>query len=72
MTLNRRRFLGGSIVGVSALATGLRGPAWAQGAAPAAVPSEAARPRMAHGVQSGDVTGDRAECSHSCARRSRR
>ena len=59
MTLSRRTFLGSSIVGVSALATGRRRPVWAQGA-PAAVTSEAARPRLAHGVQSGDVTGDRA------------
>src|SRR5437899_10674458 len=59
MTLSRRTFLGTSIVGVSALATGRRRPVWAQGA-PAAVTSEAARPRLAHGVQSGDVTGDRA------------
>jgi len=58
MRLSRRTFLGSSIVGVSALATG-RLPVWAQGA-PAAVTSEAARPRLAHGVQSGDVTGDRA------------
>jgi len=59
MTLSRRTFLGTSIVGVSALATGRRRPVWAQGP-PAAVTSEAARPRLAHGVQSGDVTGDRA------------
>ncbi len=59
MTLSRRTFLGSSIVGVSALATGRRRPVWAQGA-PATVTSEAARPRLAHGVQSGDVTGDRA------------
>jgi len=59
MTLSRRTFLGSSIVGASALATGRRRPVWAQGA-PAAVTSEAARPRLAHGVQSGDVTGDRA------------
>jgi len=59
MTLSRRTFLGSSIVGASALATGRRRPVWAQGA-PAAVTSEAARPRLAHGVQSGDVTVDRA------------
>jgi len=59
MTLSRRTFLGSSIVGVSALATGRRRPVWAQGA-PATVTPEAARPRLAHGVQSGDVTGDRA------------
>jgi alkaline phosphatase D len=58
MTLNRRRFLGSSIVGVSAFA-GRSRSAWAQGA-PATVTPEAARPRLAQGVQSGDVTGDRA------------
>ena len=58
MTLSRRTFLGGSIVGVGALAAGLRRPAWAQ--APAMVTSEAGRPRITYGVQSGDVTADRA------------
>src|SRR5262249_40111503 len=60
MTPSRRTFLGGSIVGVTTCASWLRRPAWAQGAAPAAVTSEAGRPRLPYGIQSGDVTADRA------------
>src|SRR5262249_48125894 len=36
------------------------GRSWAQGQAPAVVPSEGMRPALPNGVQSGDVTGDRA------------
>ncbi len=50
MTLSRRTFLAGSIVGVSAFAAGRRRPAWAQGPAPAVVPPEAGRPRIAYRV----------------------
>src|SRR5262245_43946597 len=59
--MNRRRFLRHSVLTVGGLALAApKRPAWAQGAAPAVVISEKMRPAIPYGVQSGDVTGDRA------------
>src|SRR5215472_15434601 len=59
--MNRRRFLSQSALAVGGLAASLaRRPVWAQGTAPAVVVPDAARPAVPYGVQSGDVTSDRA------------
>ena len=60
--MNRRRFLGQSALAIGGLAaTSLaRRPVWAQGTAPAVVTPDAMRPAIPYGVQSGDVTSDRA------------
>ena len=60
--MNRRRFLRQSALTVGGLATTsfVGRPAWAQGTAPAVVTSERMRPAIPYGVQSGDVTSDRA------------
>jgi alkaline phosphatase D len=54
--LTRRAFLSGSLLAAGSVAAG--GAAWAQ--APAVITSDAMRPQIALGVQSGDVSGDRA------------
>ena len=57
--MNRRRFLIHSAATVAGLGTGLaRRAAWAQ--APAVVTPDRQRPQIPYGVQSGDVTGERA------------
>ena len=56
--MNRRRFLVQCAVAAGSVATGR--PVWAQGTAPAVVTPDRQRPQMPYGVQSGDVTGDRA------------
>ena len=56
--ISRRSILKGTAVAAGGLLIG--GPSWAQGQAPAVVPSEGMRPVLPYGVQSGDVTGDRA------------
>jgi alkaline phosphatase D len=60
--MNRRRFLEKSALTIGGLATSslLRRPVWAQTTAPAVITSDAARPAIPCGVQSGDVSGDRA------------
>ena len=59
--MNRRRFLSQAALAVGGLAASLvRRPVWAQGAAPAVVTPDAARPAIPYGVQSGDVLSDRA------------
>ncbi len=60
--MNRRRFLGQGALAVGSLATTslVRRPVWAQGTAPAVVTSDRMRPAIPYGVQSGDVTSDRA------------
>jgi alkaline phosphatase D len=60
--MNRRRFLGRSLVAAGGVAAGAltRRPAWAQGPAPAVVTPDRMRPAVPYGVQTGDVTGDRA------------
>ena len=60
--MNRRRFLEKSALTIGGLATSslLRRPVWAQTTAPAVITSDAARPAIPFGVQSGDVSGDRA------------
>src|SRR5262245_48307989 len=57
--ISRRTFLRGATLGATGLAIG-RASAWAQDKAPAAAPSDAARPTMPYGIQSGDVLADRA------------
>jgi len=59
--MDRRGFLKSSALGVSGLAAESfrRRPVWAQGA-PAVVTPDRMRPGMPYGVQSGDVTGERA------------
>jgi alkaline phosphatase D len=57
--MNRRRFLVRSAAALGSLTAGLMQPsAWAQ--APAVVAPDRNRPQIPYGVQSGDVTGDRA------------
>jgi alkaline phosphatase D len=58
--MNRRRFLMRSALTLGGLATGAGPVRWAAAQAPAVVTPDGARPRMPSGVQSGDVTGDRA------------
>ena len=60
--MNRRRFLKQSALAAGSLATAslARRPAWAQATAPAVVTSDRMRPAVPYGVQSGDVTSDRA------------
>jgi len=57
--MNRRRFLLQSAAALGGLTSGLtRSSAWAQ--APAVVTPDRLRPQIPYGVQSGDVTGERA------------
>jgi alkaline phosphatase D len=56
--ISRRSILKGAAVAAGSLVVG--GRSWAQGQAPAVVPSDVVRPALPYGVQSGDVTGDRA------------
>src|SRR5499433_664378 len=56
--IGRRSILKGAAVAAGSLVVG--GRSWAQGQAPAVVPSDRMRPAVPYGVQSGDVTGDRA------------
>ena len=56
--ISRRSLFKGAAVATGGLLVG--GRSWAQGQAPAVVPSEGMRPALRNGVQSGDVTGDRA------------
>src|SRR5262245_43720034 len=60
--MNRRRFLRQAAAAVGGLAGAslARPPAWAQRTAPAIVTSDRMRPSIPYGVQSGDVTRDRA------------
>jgi len=59
--MNRRRFLRHSAAAIIGLAAARRGyPVWAQDQAPAVVTPDRLRPQIPYGVQSGDVTGDRA------------
>jgi len=60
--MNRRGFLGQSALAVGGLAATslVRRPVWAQGTAPAVVTSDAMRPAIPYGVQSGDILSDRA------------
>jgi alkaline phosphatase D len=60
--MNRRRFLRQSALAVGSLATASldRTPVWAQSTAPGVVTSDRMRPAVPYGVQSGDVSGDRA------------
>ncbi|HMF05342.1 MAG TPA: PhoD-like phosphatase N-terminal domain-containing protein, partial [Acidimicrobiia bacterium] len=60
--MNRRRFLGRSAAALGGLASSalVRNGVWAQGTAPAVVTSDATRPTIPYGVQSGDVLSDRA------------
>jgi alkaline phosphatase D len=60
--MNRRGFLKQSALAAGSLATASLGGrrAWAQATAPGAVTSDRMRPAVPYGVQSGDVTGDRA------------
>src|SRR6266851_4838464 len=60
--ISRRRFLSSSAVAVGGLAAGARfgRGAWAQGTAPAVITPDRLRPAVPLGVQSGDITGDRA------------
>ena len=57
--MDRRRFLVQSAAALGGLTSGLaRSSAWAQ--APAVVTPDRLRPQIPYGVQSGDVTGERA------------
>src|SRR5262250_72445 len=56
--ISRRNILKGAAGAAGSLVVG--GRSWAQGQAPAVVPSDLVRPALPYGVQSGDVTGDRA------------
>jgi alkaline phosphatase D len=60
--MNRRRFLRRSVLAAGGFAAGalVRRPAWAQGPGPAVVTPDRMRPAIPYGVQTGDVTGDRA------------
>jgi alkaline phosphatase D len=60
--MNRRRFLGKSALTLGGFATTslLRRPVWAQTTAPAVITPDAARPTLPYGVQSGDISGNRA------------
>jgi alkaline phosphatase D len=60
--IDRRSFLRGSLTAAGALTVpaALRRRAWAQATAPGVVTPEGARPTMPYGVQSGDITNDRA------------
>ena len=60
--IGRRRLLQGSLltVGAAAFGAAVRLPVWAQGRAPAVVTPDRLRPGVPCGVQSGDVTADRA------------
>ena len=58
--IGRRRLLQGSLLTLGSAALGTRQPVWAQGRAPAAVTPDRLRPAIPCGVQSGDVTADRA------------
>ena len=60
--MNRRRFLQQSALAVGSLATASLGgrQAWAQSTSPGVVTSDRMRPAVPYGVQSGDVSGDRA------------
>src|SRR5262249_61539396 len=56
--IGRRSILKGAAAAAGSLVVARR--SWAQGQAPAVVPSDLMRPALPYGVQSGDVTGDRA------------
>src|SRR5262245_478591 len=56
--ISRRSMLKGAAVAAGGLV--VAGRSWAQGQAPAVVPADRMRPAVPYGVQSGDVTGDRA------------
>src|SRR5262250_3516893 len=56
--ISRRSLFKGAAVATGSLVVG--GRSWAQGQAPAVVPTDRMRPAVPYGVQSGDVTGDRA------------
>ena len=56
--IGRRSILKGAAAAAGSLVVARR--SWAQGQAPAVVPSDFRRPVLPYGVQSGDVTGDRA------------
>src|SRR5262249_42614354 len=56
--IGRRSILKGAAVAAGSMVVG--GRSWAQGQAPAVVPSDLRRPALPYGVQSGDVAGDRA------------
>src|SRR5262245_9128889 len=58
--LDRRTFLGASTLTLTALAFAAAHPRSAWGQAPAALTRDGARPGVPYGVQSGDVSGDRA------------
>jgi alkaline phosphatase D len=60
--LTRRTIIKGAVSGAAGLMLGgrLARRAWGQGQAPATITSERQRPATPYGVQSGDVTGDRA------------
>src|SRR5262247_2036530 len=59
--MERRRFLRQSTLAAGGLAASLAWRrAWAQGAAPAVVTPDRMRPAVPYGVQSGDVSADRA------------
>jgi alkaline phosphatase D len=61
-SFGRRRFLAGSTVALGGLALTAGRPrlVWGQGGAPAVITPDRARPGIPYGVQSGDVSGDRA------------
>src|SRR5215470_2906508 len=54
--IGRRSILKGAAVAAGSLVVARR--SWAQGQAPAVVPSDLRRPVLPYGVQSGDVTGE--------------
>src|SRR5262249_16861247 len=56
--IGRRSILKGAAVAAGSLGGGAR--SWAQGRAPGVGRSDLIRPALPYGVQSGDVTGDRA------------
>jgi alkaline phosphatase D len=60
--IGRRRLLQGTLLtlGSAAVGAAARLPVWAQGRAPAVVTPDRLRPGIPSGVQSGDVTADRA------------
>ena len=58
--IGRRSVLKGAAAAGLVIGSGMAGRSWAQGQAPAVVTSERMRPALPYGVQSGDVTGDRA------------
>ncbi len=60
--LGRRTFLSAATLAVGSVALGpaLRRPVWAQGQASPAVTPDRMRPGLPYGVQSGDISGDRA------------